>query len=286
MVGDPAVVPRADGGHMNGATRDYRNGRKNNWRRWGWNRLAERIDSSMRNCPILYLAGPQDLDRAVAVSKGIRSTNLIAVDEHQPNVKRVRREGGVAICADIVDVLTAWPTDRPVAAVALDFCCGFEPELVRGLMRSLWRAPFANCWGWLNFQRGRDGGSNAIRADLDRLFTRTSKNRAEHFFLSLVSDAVITAHRDGKLAPGLTAQDCVDITAQHRSPIFRSYESVGEAGSVVVFDSLIYRAQPAGEHYARNGGIERYERQFAPSVPVRRLVGAALAVRTMRADRW
>jgi hypothetical protein len=266
----------------NGSTRDYRVGRKNNWRRWGWNRLLERTGGAELQDPILYLAGPQDLDRAVAVAKGVPPENLIAIDRCRRNVNGVRRAGGVAICADAILTLGAWPKDRPVAAIVLDFCCGLEPVIVRGLIDVMRRRPFRNAVVWLNFQRGRDFKSNAMRAglaDLVQYYGPLTLDRARQFFLLLVVARVREAGQDGHLNPMTPLSRCVAVWTSFHRPIFRSYESHGERGSALVFDSVVMHAQPQG--------VEACEvlEERRVSKPVRRLIGAALAVRTMRTDR-
>ena len=64
---------------------DYTSKPKEIWRRWVWNRVAERINLSITGFKRseafgLYLVGPDDLDRPVAMEKGFLSLNLIAVE--------------------------------------------------------------------------------------------------------------------------------------------------------------------------------------------------------------
>jgi hypothetical protein len=76
-----------------GATHDYDVGPKNNWRRTIWNEILRRTDGQEKEKLILYLAGPQDLDRKVALQKGVPDQNLVAIDVVMDNVTRVREEG-------------------------------------------------------------------------------------------------------------------------------------------------------------------------------------------------
>lgn len=158
-----------DGLMSKGASKDYKQGRKNNWRRAMWNEVLRRTDGSERTSPILYLCGRQDMDRDIAISKGVPDQNLIAIDLCMDNAESVRRSGRPSIAADVIDVLAAWPRHRRVAAVLLDFCHGFEDRLIRGggygtdLPTILCRAPFHESVVMINFQRGRDASTNDLR---------------------------------------------------------------------------------------------------------------------------
>jgi hypothetical protein len=155
--------------HMSaGATRDYKkNGRKNNWRRTIWNDVLGRTGGREKRELILYLTGPQDIDRVIAVSKGVPSLNLIGVDLSTKNAKRARRAGVPAIAGDILEVLSAWP-NRPVCAVLLDFCSGLEPWH-QDLFKWLAFGPFRSAVVMANFQRGRDARTSKIVQNLSRL---------------------------------------------------------------------------------------------------------------------
>jgi hypothetical protein len=65
---------------VTGATRDYDVGRKNHWRRTIWNEILRRTAGQEKQNVVLYLAGPQDLDRTVALQKGVPDQNLVAID--------------------------------------------------------------------------------------------------------------------------------------------------------------------------------------------------------------
>jgi hypothetical protein len=77
-----------------GATRDYDVGPKNHWRRTIWNEILRRTAGQEKEKLILYLAGPQDLDRKVALQKGVPDQNLVAIDVVMENVLRVRQGRG------------------------------------------------------------------------------------------------------------------------------------------------------------------------------------------------
>ncbi len=85
---------------MSGSSRNYKTGIKNNWRRSHWNEILRRTNGAEKRLPVIYFPGPQDLDRIVAVSKGVPTHNLIAIDLSGKNVSRVRAFDGIAIEAD------------------------------------------------------------------------------------------------------------------------------------------------------------------------------------------
>jgi hypothetical protein len=150
-----------------GATHDYKFGQKNNWRRAMWNAVLERTVG--RVGPILYMAGPQDLDRGVALQKGVANHDLIAVDRDVRNIASLKRAARLAIDEDVLEVLRSWPRRRRVGAVMLDFNCGLEQSLLGhpggrgGLTDALVRQPYYQSAVMLNLQRGRDASSNDVR---------------------------------------------------------------------------------------------------------------------------
>ena len=74
---------------------NYKNGRKNNWRRTVFNQVSARV--SARDAIVVYLPGPQDLDRQVLCEKGFSPNNLIAVDKDRNVVASLRSKNKVAI---------------------------------------------------------------------------------------------------------------------------------------------------------------------------------------------
>lgn len=151
---------------MSGSRKNYNFGQKNHWRRTVWNEVLRRTNGAERTRPILYLAGPNDLDRAIAISKGVPPENLIAIDRDRMNVVATRKRGHVAIESDIADVLWSWPDNRPAAAVLLDFCCGVTRDTA-GVLDAFQRRGLADAVVMVNFMRGRDAWSNHMRQLLD-----------------------------------------------------------------------------------------------------------------------
>lgn len=153
---------------MNGSAKDYAFGQKNNWRRTVWNDVLSRTRGLEKTHPVLYMPGPDDIDRDVAACKGVPSRNLIAIDRSFSNVANVRRTKNPAVCADVFRVLSAWPVDRPVCAIMLDLCCGMTMYLAKELQALLLRQPFWGAAVMVNMMRGRDAETNEIRAVLSR----------------------------------------------------------------------------------------------------------------------
>lgn len=147
-----------------GDSQDYKFGTKNHWRRTMWNAVVQKMAENRRGCPVLYLAGPDDLDREVAISKGIANQNLIAIDRSDVNVSSVRKSKCPAINADVFQVLANWPESRFVSAVVLDLCCGLDRDDLGDTMNAFCRVPFQNSVIAVNLMRGRDGASNNMRA--------------------------------------------------------------------------------------------------------------------------
>jgi len=180
---------------MGSDTGRYLNGNKATWRGWVWNRIAERIRDK-RNANVLYLIGDSDEDRKKAISKGFRNENLIGVDVRQSSVDAVREAGGIAICADINEVISEWPENRSVDAVVLDYCSGLQENTALTVPLIASRKAFIPSVVVINLQRGRDNVTGAISslvkcddsaAMADHLRRQYGKHRGEMLLSSLFS---------------------------------------------------------------------------------------------------
>lgn len=110
---------------MSNQNTGYDNAQKNHWRRRVWNRFAEYSPKKPRESLALYLSGEDDLDRPIAIERGFRDENLIAVSRSQAAVDSIRANGGLAIKGDVYDVICAWPESIGVDVVHLDTCSPF-----------------------------------------------------------------------------------------------------------------------------------------------------------------
>lgn len=158
---------------MIGAT-EYADPSKDSWRGWKWNTIARLIcgdratpslkASRLQNKTVLYLAGPQDLDRRKALSHGFANHNLIAVDVVRDRIQAIRDDGGFGICSSMQAVLFNWPGDWHIDVIDCDLCAGIVEDTwdlsaavcaCRGVSK---RTVFSG-----NFLRGRDQASNRVR---------------------------------------------------------------------------------------------------------------------------
>lgn len=275
-----------------GESKDYKFGTKNNWRRRVWNELRDRIFGDRRDSLVLYLSGEQDLDRPVALSKGFPENGMIAVDRSQMVVDRLRGQGKLAICGDLLSVLESWPPHRPVDAVIGDFCSGLEKQTWKRL-RVLWQNPaFTKAVCVLNFQRGREHSGNEWREGSTFIpIDGVHPGHRGALFLMLViggfavraSPALADLGR--KPVESWTVRDIEVAETTHAvvsnafckktHPLFLSYRS----GRALHFDSVIFSGYlkdftPRPEHIA----------QFKQhgDVDLRRQIAAVLAHRTRR----
>lgn len=149
-----------------GASKDYDNPQKNMWVRSFWNQVLRKTKGREQSEVVLYLAGPDDFDRHVAIQRGVPSQNLIAIDRNRNNIQSVRESGNAGICADVMDVLTTWPRSTPVCAIVLDFCQGFQRlgELRRMMEVQMSNPALSRAVIAINMQRGRDHESNTERS--------------------------------------------------------------------------------------------------------------------------
>lgn len=114
---------------MSGAVMNYDFGQKRHWRRWLWNRIAERAPAK-RDGLVLYLPGEQDLDRPIAMTHGFRPGNLIGIEINAGVRRRLREKGNLVVGADFVSTVWAGAMSRRVDVVYADFCRGLHVDLM------------------------------------------------------------------------------------------------------------------------------------------------------------
>lgn len=149
----------------------YDNKTKDNVRRWQMNQVAEFVRGNgtrktMKSATMLYLCGPEDFDRPLAIERGFRNENVIAVDLSGGNVANIRKDGRLAIKCNLIDLLLQWPEDWPIKAIVADLCCGLDNTamaLAAALFRSKAVRAAKYCAFAINLQRGRDQSSNNVR---------------------------------------------------------------------------------------------------------------------------
>lgn len=243
---------------MSGAEHDYKFGPKNNWRRWLWNRIIERLSVPPKDATVLYLAGEADRDRDEALRRGFQPNNLIAVERDQSVIAKLRAKGVLVVDADFVDCLRHWPQDRSLSVIIGDFCCG--------LTKSLWCELPAACFYpqangavcAFNFMRGRDGHIKGDAAEFRKTIDESwhlsqgPKHRANMFFTAIQSHAVTWTlrHRHPELFTddGIPLQSIEHLMPEvmrvenylrvNCRPVFNNYRSTSGQD----FDSLVFKS--------------------------------------------
>lgn len=146
----------------NGATMDYDFGQKRHWRRWVWNRIAERTGSP-REAICVYLPGATDLDRPLALERGFLSANLIGVERNDQALDQLRGSGVLTIDGDLFRAVEAVAYKRPVSVVFADLCCGLTVPTWSWLSMAMNLPNLQHATFIFNLLRGRDQQSGPIR---------------------------------------------------------------------------------------------------------------------------
>lgn len=296
-----------------GATKDYRFGQKNNWRRWLWNEIRRRKPPHKLNGPILYLAGKEDRDRQVAIEKGYAECDLIAVEKHAAVRDELRALHVNTVQGNLSDVIYSYPPERDIGVIIADYCSGLYREQA-DLSGAISNPAATFSVIAVNLQRGRDPQSATLRemlrgrhlflaADADsieRIDIDIEKHRGAQYFIMdclMLMEPFLTT-QDHRLNPGISRAIVETIFKSPkllailgrfmtiRRPSFFSYKST----SGVYMDSVIFENMPGGD-----GGLPQWltrkymnrawrkELNFEKFADHRRHIAAAIAVRTMRA---
>jgi hypothetical protein len=157
----------------------YKFGTKNNWRKWLWNRITERLHVPARHALVLYMGATEDLDRVEALRRGFTNTNLIHVDRDAKVTAAIRRAGGLGVTGDFFDVVRCWPQRHSIDVVLGDFCNGLTMSNLMGVVGlPLWRQCRESVFAF-NLLRGRDPATNTHRAMWQRGQGRETKHRVQ-----------------------------------------------------------------------------------------------------------
>lgn len=251
---------------------DYKFGRKNNWRRSVWNEISSRVPNR-RDALVIYLAGAQDLDRAVACSKGFRSENLIAVDQDKSVVSHLRSGGKIAIQGNLLHVVACWPQSCPISVLFADLCCGLTDQTAR-LLECVAGSPglSTDAVVMMNLQRGRERGSNTHN------FMRLESNtihRGQRLILWLAIQFSLPLFMEVQGVPSKQEMRALYATLRRdMDPEYFSYRSTVTMDSVVFNKPTPHAMAPDMSHYLSD----------ADQSTLRNRIRAALAVRTMRSS--
>ena len=247
---------------------NYRYGNKAQWRRWVWNRIAERI-TQRSDAVVMFLPGKDALDIPIAENNGFRRRNMIAIERDAATVTKLRKMGIATIDGDLREVLRGWPPARPVAAVHADLCCGLEGSVLLALAGATGKnEAFGHTTFAVNLLRGRDASFTPIRAVLNRERGAPEKHRGYLLLGTIVAMAVLGIEDH---------QEQVNLAVrlhQMFNPKFSSYKS---NSSTQYFDSVVF-SNPMGD--IRVMTELPYESDANVGAPIRRKIAATLAHRT------
>lgn len=254
---------------------DYDYGKKRQWRRWVWNRIAERtIDRANANC--MFLAGDEGFDISYASLKGFRANNMIAVEKSKDALQSLRSKGILAVDGELCDVIEAWPDDRKVDVVVADFCCGLELNLLGRLAEIYMMRAFCDATFVFNFQRGRDQSITPLRKTLID-GGESVMHRGQLFWWMAMS---MTLRGLGN--PDEQRQKAFwDLMDKYASPVFYSYKS---ASNRLTFDTVVFKSPTVRLMSAsKSWPLPLQKRAHSPEMAgQRRRIAAVLAHQTRR----
>jgi hypothetical protein len=278
-----------------GESKQYKFGQKNNWRRWVWNRIVDRLQVPPNQAVGLYLAGADDLDWQEARRRGFKRDNMIAIDRSPAVVDQLRGSGCLAVKADFLSALRSVSGDRRVDFVYGDFCCDLEDPMVKSIYdlfimaRHLKGAVYA-----FNFQRGRGTRIRWVKT-LGKVFPDgEEKHRGAILAMAIFTQLLGYAHARFDLFDAQDVKEYLEslpgfVTREvmtRINPAFATY-----ASGKLRFDSVVFSSgrTPFDSHDAelhRLAGVLKDEINLilSPDVSVRRRLAAAFAHRTMRLE--
>jgi hypothetical protein len=256
---------------------NYKFGTKANWRRWQWNRIVERLAVPVRDAVVVYLAGPEDLDRPVALSKGFRPDNLIAVDRDGDVVKQLRMNGTLSVCATIEEVVHSWPHGRTIDAVVADYCGNMTQSRMLSVFRM--RSSFAAFEAVLsvNMLRGREHDFTSTTSELNRLGLFGLKHRGQILCAVMNASIIQSCGAIGDWSRMQALQQYFMLSVR---PAFSEYLS--DSGQWM--DSVVLAGSNPGVTRQRIEEIkaEHIDETGFTKPKVSRSISAVLAHRTMR----
>lgn len=238
---------------MGGESFDYKFGNKNNWRRWSWNRVRALIEHPSKEI-VIYLAGAGDLDREVAIQKGFRGNNLIAVENDEAVLKTLRDKKVLTISGDLLDVLEAWPTasERSVGVIFADMMHGLEKDFCARFSQLFLHPAFKKTVVVCNLMRGRDQSSKrlrdymvaSIRRNPSRLNGLSQLHRGVAFHSAVISGfyykmvGLEVEKRPEQYVQEWEIREWIESGLAHSLAAFSSYRST----TGQIFDSVVFRS--------------------------------------------
>lgn len=197
-----------------------------------WNAIVSRLKVKPRDALVLYLAGHQDLDREIALSKGFSPHNLIAIEKDKKVLAELRRKKRLCIHGEFTDAVRSACINHKIDVVFGDFCCGLHDAFYLNM-------PFVSCHPNLsgsvfafNFLRGRDKSSNFLRVP-GLVLSGTDSFR----------------HRGGNYLYWLYTLGYINEGGDCLNGVFNSYRSKTQ-----IFDSLVFENRPSDAFMKRLSG--------------------------------
>lgn len=240
---------------ISGSEKDYKFGNKNNWRRWAWNRIEERIDRPRRDCKILYLAGENNLDMKEASRRGFKSQNMIAIERDKKLCRDLRKKGITTIHGDMIETIKKWGNEK-IDIVISDYCCGLNNNVLEQIVIAFWQPCFRDCVFSINLMRGREVVDNNFMT-----YFHANKRHRGLSFAGIVAACVLESTRgeDGERWFFIDAEKITEDAINRRAEFsYNEYKSGN-----LCFDSVVYK-NPSRE-WARvvDAAIKRAEGLFA-----------------------
>ena len=211
----------------------YNFSEKNKWRYRIYSYMRKRINSP-HLANILYLSGPEDRERSVAVRKGFNPDRMIAVSNDQKIVETLRQQRKLAIHGDIVDVAQCFRDELSI--ISLDLCSGLRWKL-RAVALLAMQSIRENGFLVVNLQRGRDAETN-----LWREAPGDNKHRGEQFYTLFMMDiaSMIYARR---LPEGWHADEIFNWVIENDKLVDASkmfpYKTYSYRSNKVTMDSVV-----------------------------------------------
>ena len=284
---------------MSAAQFDYKFGNKNNWRRWVWNRITERLNVKPQEALVLYLAGRNDFDRREALRRGFAEHNLIAAELNREARKVLRARKALCIDGEIIDAASFWPPPIPLHVLHADFACGLEAKILARCFTLIASQALNTAVLSFNFMRGRDASTNEMRerwatwqVSRGLMHAQAPVHRAALFYtefcfccFSFIKGCYRSVDSDGIIQLNELRREQIEEFNNCRrrlweftNPVFYTYKS--ESGQM--FDSCIFINPNRG----LTGGIDYSDYQDAcRSHAVTKMITPVLAHRTMRQNK-
>jgi len=227
----------------------YKYGTKNNHRRWAWNQIIRMSHKKPQELIVAYLAGPDDIDREIAIQKGFKDCNLIAIDADVMKVNKIKQLKRPAICIDIVDFIRNWTGNPPIDIIIADLCSGLTRKVAKDFMTSCFDSTglASPTVIYINLMRGRDqvGGLYSKQFTEEVGINNLFKHRGFQFFTHLTWHYYqwMLQQYHGSNITYFIEDIVIDAMVKNMVPIYNSYKSKNKK---TIMDSAIFKYYPLG----------------------------------------